>query len=143
VIWALTVLSFFGTVVAVLLLFFVFEEKAASIAPDGQPRKIMQHRLEPRTWASIALELSTLRVPVLREKVMTENISHHGVCARTRNPWAPNNVARVTFLHDQVSVRARVAYCNPSGDAFAVGLQFSTAIDVWIPATVWLGYRRP
>ena len=36
------------------------------------------------------------------------------------------------FLHEGTRERARIAYCNKFGDVFAVGLQFSTVINIWL-----------
>jgi hypothetical protein len=138
VIWVITFLTFVGIALAVMLLFFLF-----STHPFRDTRRsVKQHRTEPRTWAAVEVELSALRGAPVREKTVTENVSHYGACALTRNSWEPNNVAVVRFLYEGVSLHARVAYCHPTGGAFAVGLQFSTAIDLWMPPNIWLGYRR-
>ena len=92
----------------------------------------MQRRIEKRTSAGVRLELSSLGEPPVRETTHTENVSLHGACALTRNRWLPDNTALIVFLDEDVAVHARIAYCNPLGNAFAVGLQFSTAIDLWI-----------
>jgi hypothetical protein len=41
--------------------------------------------------------------------------------------------ALVRFLDEDVSAHARIAYRHGSSDLFVVGLQFSAAIDPWIP----------
>ena len=107
-----------------------------------QEQAKLHYRTEPRTWAQVAVELSTLKGADIHETTVTENVSHYGACALTKNRWVPDAIARVRFLYEGVSVQARVAYCHPSGEAFAVGLQFSTAIDLWIPPTIWLGHRK-
>jgi hypothetical protein len=45
-------------------------------------------------------------------------------------------MALVRFLYEDVSVRGRIAYCDPLAESFAVGLYFATAIDLWLPPTV-------
>jgi hypothetical protein len=137
VIWVLTILTFLASAIALMFLFIVFETRP----PVEKPRNAAHHRTEPRAWAAVDLELSTVNGPKLRETTVTENVSHHGACALTAYHWLPDTVAQVRFLYEDVSVRARVAYCSPSRDAFVVGLQFSTAIDLWLPPAIWLGHR--
>jgi hypothetical protein len=92
----------------------------------------VQRRMEKRTATRVRLELSSLGEPPVREISLTENVSLHGICALTRNRWLPDNTALVVFLDEDVAVHARIAYCNALGNAFSVGLQFSTPIDLWI-----------
>jgi hypothetical protein len=138
VIWVITLVTFVGITLAVMLLFFIFAAR-----PFQETRRnVKQHRMEPRTWAAVEVELSPLDGQAVRERTVTENVSHYGACAVTRNWFEPNHIAVVRFLYEGVSLHARVAYCHPSGGAFTVGLQFSTAIDLWMPPNIWLGYRR-
>jgi hypothetical protein len=142
VIWVITSLTFFGTVVVFMFALFLYFDVYAIPGPRVGLTIPEQRRHETRTAARVTLELSSLSGLSVREMTLTENVSHHGACALTRNSWIPGNMALVTFLYEEVSVRARVAYCNPSGDAFAIGLQFATAIDLWIPSTVWSAFPQ-
>jgi hypothetical protein len=133
VIWAVTIATFVGTIVASILIFLLYYERHR--IRDALRNRGYQ-RMEARAWASVQVELSSLDKPPTREMTLTRNVSHHGVCALTKNRWLPNSKALVRFLPVDVSVHARIAYCNGSSDLFVVGLQFSTAIDPWMPPTV-------
>lgn len=138
-VWVITLLTFLGTATAIVLLLSFLSRSY----PGPDPRKsLARHRLEPRTWAAVTLELSTLKDPPIRETTVTENVSHFGACAVTKNRWTPNHLALVRFSPDEVPLRARIAYCNPLGRQFLVGLQFAVAIDGWIPPSVALGFPR-
>jgi len=63
---------------------------------------------------------------------LAQRMANRSVRALTRNRWLPDNTALIVFLDEDVGVHARIVYCNPLHNAFAVGLQFSTAIDLWI-----------
>jgi PilZ domain len=135
VIWVVSIVTFLGTIVVFIFLFFLYSERERI---RDALRKTGQRRLETRTSARVRLELSSLDEHSIHEIILTENVSHHGACAVTKTRWPPNNSALVRFLVEDVSVRARIAYCNPLGDTFAVGLQFSTAIDPWtVPYRVY------
>ena len=128
--WIATISAFLGTIVAFILIFLLFSDRHWI---RNALRKGPQRRLERRTSARVGLELSSLDEPSVREITFTRNVSRHGACALTKNRWAPNNSIQVRFLNEGVRERARIAYCNKFGDVFAVGLQFSTAIDLWVP----------
>jgi PilZ domain len=138
VIWVVTIAIFFGTVAAVMLLLLVYAQRQTIRNAIG---KTGRERQETRVWAKVSVELSSLSEPSLREITRTRNVSHHGACALTKNHWLPNSKALVRFLYEDVSVRARIAYCQPSGDAFMIGLQFATAIDPRIPPADNLTFR--
>jgi hypothetical protein len=47
--------------------------------------------------------------------------------------WRPNGGVTVKVLREDLPNRARIAYCNPlKGEAFAIGLQFSSAVVSWM-----------
>ena len=132
-IWSVTIATFLGTIVAFILIFFLYSERHRI---RDELRNPGYRRLEARTFASVEVELSSPDNPSIKEMTFTKNVSHHGVCALSKNRWLPNTKALVRFLYEDVSVHARIAYCNGSSDLFVVGLQFSTAIDPWMPPTV-------
>ena len=132
-IWAVTIATFLGTILAFTLIFLLYSERHRI---RDELREHGYRRLEARTSASLEVELSSLDKPPIKEMTLTKNVSHHGVCAITKNRWLPNTKALVRFLYEDVSVHARIAYCNGASDLFVVGLQFSTAIDPWMPPTV-------
>jgi PilZ domain len=117
---------------AVVLALFLYSQRDVT---DGGGKK-GGRRTEIRTRARVRVEVSRLAGPPVRETAATENVSHHGLRVRTTYDWTPGNMAMVRFLYEDVSVRARIVYCDPLADSFAVGLQFATAIDLWLPPTV-------
>jgi hypothetical protein len=128
VVWAITIITFAGTLALVLGL-FLYSRWGSARGRNGE------QRTEMRIPARIRVEVSSL-TGVVRETTATENVSHHGLRVRTTRDWEPGNMAVVRFLYEDVSVRARVAYCDSLADSFAVGLQFATAIDLWLPPNV-------
>jgi hypothetical protein len=128
--WAITIGTFLGVIVALLLLALVFSKKR-------QLREALrEHRRERRVPASVDLELSLLDVPSLEEPIiyqaLIENTSPHGARVVVRKPWRTDEHVLVRSPRwDKVSP-ARVAYSLALGeDAFAIGLQFPIVID-WI-----------
>ena len=128
-VWAITIASFLGIVVVSLSIFLIYSQKE-------QIRKALKEkRKEERTPLEVELELSTHHEPSIYEKSPTENTSRHGARIVTR---------KHRQLHDRVLVRlpfrnepshARIAYCVAlPNDAFALGLQLTSAIDDWLAA---------
>ncbi len=120
-IWAMSIATFLGTLVALVLIFFIFLRRE-------------QHRMESRTPARVGVELSGPDEPSIIEIALTENVSRHGARVVTKRDWRPNDGVIVKLLRGGRRSGARIAYCKPvKGDAFAIGLQFSSALDSWIP----------
>jgi len=133
VIWIITVAAFFGTLIvfAVVFLFYSKRERIRdAFRASGQQKP--DKRTSTRKAARVKLELSSLDESPISEITVTENVSHHGARVLTKNRWEPFENVQVTFLAESALAQARIAYCNPSGDEFATGLQFSLAISPWI-----------
>ena len=126
-IWAITITVFLGTVVAVLLMFFIFSRRA-------QIREALrEQRIERRTSAEVGVELHGLDEPLTHEMALTENVSRHGARVVTKKHWRPNDRVLVRLPRGDERSRAQIAYCNAlPGNVFAIGLQFSSAIDIWV-----------
>jgi hypothetical protein len=119
-IWAITIATFLGTVFAVALILFIFFRRE-------------QHRMESRTPARVGVEVSSPDEPSIIEIALTENVSRHGARVVTKRQWGPNDSVIVKLLRGNQRLGARIAYCKPSKrDAFAVGLQFSSAVGSWM-----------
>lgn len=119
-IWAITIATFLGTVFAVALMFFIFFRRE-------------QHRMESRTPARVGVEISGPDEPAIIEIALTENVSRHGARVVTKRHWQPNDSVIVKLLRGDRRSGARIAYCKPlKREAFAVGLQFSSARESWI-----------
>ena len=125
-VWAITAALFLGIVVISLLIFFIYSQK------EEIRRALKEKRKEERTPLEVELELSIPREPPIYEKSPTENTSRHGARIVNRTRWHAHDHAVVRLPRRDKPSRARVAYCNAStGDAFAVGLRFSSPVD-WL-----------
>jgi hypothetical protein len=126
-VWAITIAVFFGIAVVALLIFFIYSQKE-------QIRKALKEkRKEERTPLEVELELSTPREPPIYEKSPTENTSRHGARIVSRTRWHEHDHAVVRLPRRDKPVKARIAYCDVlPRDAFAIGLQFSSAVDDWL-----------
>ena len=128
-IWFITILIFLATVIAVMLVFFVFQRErilAALSKPD-------EHRLETRIPTKVGLELSGPDEPLIYEITFTENVSPHGARVHSKKRWSPNDSVLVKLPQEGRPSRARITYCQPlSGDEFATGLQFSCLVYEWM-----------
>jgi hypothetical protein len=125
-VWAITIAVFLGIAVVVSLLFLIYSQRE-------QIRKALKEkRAEKRIPTEVELELSSA-APILYEKSFTENASRHGARILSCKHRQPHDHVLVKLPQKAKPSRARVAYCNASpGDAFAVGLHFSSAVDDWL-----------
>jgi PilZ domain len=123
-IWTITIATFLGTVVAVLLMFFILSRREQIREAVGE------QRIERRTSAKIGVELYGLDEPHTHEIALSENVSRHGARIVTKKRWRPNDRVLVRLPRGDERSRAQIAYCNAlPGDVFAIGLQFSSAVD--------------
>lgn len=126
-IWVITIATFFGTLVAVVFVFFIFSRRDQIREALRKPE---QRRVESRTPARVGAELCSPDEPFVNEITLTENVSRRGACVVTKRRWQPNDRVMVKLVRGNLRSLARIAYCKPlRGDAFAVGLQFSSAVD--------------
>jgi hypothetical protein len=124
--WAITIATFLATLVAALLGFFIFSRREQIL------EILREQRVERRTTAAADLELSKLDEPLSHDKALAENTSRHGARVITEKPWLPNDHVLVKLPRREKRSRARIAYCNAlRKDAFAIGLQFFSAVDDW------------
>jgi len=125
-IWLITILTFLGTAVAVMLVFWFVSQRERILATLSRPE---EHRTETRIPTRVGLELSGPDEPLIYEITFTENISRHGARVVTKRRWSPNDNVLVRLPQEYRPSRARIAYCQPSkGDEFATGLQFSLVV---------------
>lgn len=124
--WAMTVATFVGTLIVALLVLFIFSRKQQIL------EILREKRIEKRIPAEVAVELSKLDEPLNHEKALAENTSRHGARVITEKPWLTNSHVLVKLPQRDKRPRARIAYCSAlAGDVFALGLQFSSAVDDW------------
>jgi hypothetical protein len=78
------------------------------------PIAIVVHLTQPPGQSANGLELT-----------YTDNISAHGACVVSTRSWQPGEVAEVTSLKDEATLRGRVIHCQKLNDnRYRVGLAF-------------------
>ena len=131
-VWVITVAVFLGTLVAGVLILFLFSQRDEIRKALREPE---QKRMESRTLARVEVELLSTDEPFINEIALTENVSRYGARVVTKMPWRPNDGVTVKLLREGLPNSARITYCNPlKGEAFAIGLQFSSPVVSWM---VW------
>ncbi len=124
-IWVITIATFLGTLVASVSMFFIFSRR------EQIREALREQRRERRTPAEVGLELSSLDEPFIHEMALTENVSRQGARVVTKKRWRTSDRVLVRLPRGDERSRARIAYCDAlPGDAFAIGLQFSSAVDM-------------
>jgi hypothetical protein len=126
-VWAITIAVFLGIAVVALLLFLIYSQRE-------QIRKALKEkRTEKRIPTEVEVELSSPDEPTLYEKSLTENASRYGARIVSRKHRQPHDNVLVRLPQKAKPSRARVVYCTAlAGDAFAVGLHFSPAVNDWL-----------
>jgi hypothetical protein len=90
-------------------------------------------RIQKRTPASVALQITSAQQPFITELAFTENVSLHGVRAVTERAWKPGERVIVQSFHGSIRSRARVIYCHPLAESrYAVGLELHSAVGTWV-----------
>jgi hypothetical protein len=126
-VWVITIAVFLATVVAALLLFLIYSQK------EQIEKALKEKRKEERTKLEIAVELATPHEPPFYEKYSTENTSRHGARIASSKRWQPHEHVLIRLPFKQEPSRARITYCDAlPANAFAVGLQLSSAVDDWL-----------
>jgi PilZ domain len=134
-IWLITIATFLGAVVAVMLVFLFSFRREQILAAL---RKLKQQRMEARIPTRVGLELSGPDEPLIYEITFTENVSRHGARVVTKRRLSPNDSVLVKLPPECLPSRARITYCQPlKGDEFAMGLQFSLVVYPYD----WIGSR--
>jgi hypothetical protein len=129
-IWSIPIVTFLGTVVATMLVSFLFSKREQIRIALRKPG---ERRREARIPTTVGLELSGLDEPLIYEITFTENVSRHGARVVAKRHWRPNDSVIVKLPHECLPSRARITYCQPlKGDEFALGLQFSLPVYSWI-----------
>jgi hypothetical protein len=94
----------------------------------------VQRRVESRTRARVEVQLLGTDAPFINEITLTENVSRYGARVVTKTQWRLSDDVTVKLLRGGLSNEARIAYCKPvkGGEAFAIGLQFSSPVASWM-----------
>ena len=125
-IWLITIVTFLGAVIAVMLVFWFFFQRGQILAAL---RKAEEHRTEARIPTRVGLELSAPDEPPIYEITFTENVSFHGARVVTKRRRSPNDSVLVKLPQERLPSHARITYCESlKEDEFAMGLQFSLVV---------------
>ena len=90
-------------------------------------------RIQKRTPATVALQVSSANQPFITELAFTENVSLHGVRALTERAWKPGERVIVKSYHGSIQSGANVIYCYRLAEArYAVGLELRSAVGSWV-----------
>jgi len=90
-------------------------------------------RIQKRTPATVALEISSATQPFITELAFTENVSLHGVRAIAARAWIPGERVLLKSYHGSIQSWAKVIYCHELAAArYAVGLELHSAVGTWV-----------
>jgi hypothetical protein len=66
------------------------------------------------------------------ELTCTDNVSAHGARVISSRLWQPGEVAQVTSLKDEITIRGKVVYCQKlPDDRYLIGLNFQDRRVTW------------
>jgi PilZ domain-containing protein len=89
-------------------------------------------RIQKRTPANVALQITSARQPFITELAFTENVSLHGVRVVTEREWKPGERVIVKSYHGSIQSMAKIIYCYPlEKTRYAVGLELHSAVGTW------------
>jgi hypothetical protein len=89
-------------------------------------------RPEKRIPMAIAVHISGhARMPGI-ETTFTENVSSRGARVVSTRRWRPNEMLEIASLPGDFRAKARVAYCQPQSEGFAIGLEFLEPTGRWV-----------
>lgn len=89
-------------------------------------------RLEERKYMRVGVDLSGLDVRTPAHSGVTDNVSGHGARVLTAWPVKPNERLNLRSMAGSYRSRARVVYCVPEGELYALGLQLYASAGEWI-----------
>jgi hypothetical protein len=89
-------------------------------------------RVEERKYMRVGVDLSSIDVRTPAYSGVTDNVSRHGVRVLTSRALKPNDRLNLRSMLGNYRSRARVVYCVPEGEMYAVGLQLYASAGDWI-----------
>lgn len=90
-------------------------------------------RIQKRTPATVALQISSAKEPFITELAFTENISLHGIRAITSREWNPGQRVLLKSYRGNIQSWAKVVYCQELAAArYVVGLELDSAVGTWM-----------
>jgi PilZ domain len=94
--------------------------------------EIKGKRLEERKYMRAAVDLSGMDVRTPAHFGVTDNVSRHGARVLTSRALRPNERLNLRSMLGSYRSRARVVYCVPEGEMYAVGLQLYASAGDWL-----------
>ena len=97
-------------------------------------KSIFSGRMEKRIPIAIVVRLTRAQDQPASEPELTytDNVSAHGARVVSSRPWQIGEVAQVTSLKDEVSIRGKVTYCLMLPDnRYFIGLNFQDRSVTW------------
>ena len=92
-------------------------------------------RSEKRIARKVSVEICLQDAPKLNERMSTENVSAHGARVFMERKLQPGQQVLVSSPKEGVRSQARIVYCQRvSEKRFAVGLELSGRVDLWVKA---------
>jgi hypothetical protein len=90
--------------------------------------------MEKRLPIAIVVHLTRLKDQPVdgTELTYTDNVSLHGARVISRRPWQVGEVAQVTSLKDETTMRGKVTYCAKLDDErYGIGLSVQNGGITW------------
>ena len=89
-------------------------------------------RIEKRVPMAVPVDLVIAEEMLVAERVVTVNVSPHGVCVVTKRRWRVEEQPWLASLTSYFRLQGSVVYCQPltNGD-FCVGLKFRASFIDW------------
>ena len=99
-------------------------------------------RMEKRIPIALVVHLAPPRQESANraELTYTDNVSAHGACIVSTRSWRPGELAEVTSLKDETTLRGKVIHCQKrSDDRYCVGLNFLGHTISWVNYNAYAG----
>ncbi len=102
------------------------------LGQSGETMPVPTGRFEKRIARTVSVEVRPDDEAMPEERVLTENVSPHGVRVLMGRQWRPGQHVLVISSSEGVRSPAHVAYCERLAEQrFAVGLELSVRVDLW------------
>lgn len=91
-------------------------------------------RMEKRIPIALVVHLARAQAQPANatELTYTDNVSAHGACVVSHRSWQPGEIAEVTSLKDETTIRGRVIHCQKrNDDRYRIGLTFQGRTLSW------------
>jgi hypothetical protein len=89
-------------------------------------------RSERRIPLKLTAELSHPDASPLKERVVAENVSPHGVRVTVGRLWQPGSRVLITFPEYDILSQGRIVYCQRVGSAeFCIGIELPAQVQHW------------